>query len=128
MFDFKTLKSLLEAKNLTQKQLAEQTRIPKQSISYYMKGMGQPPADRVQLIADALGVSVDVFCSEIAPQGQLLLTVREAAEMLGIPEKDLKEGIIKNQWNPAIGSAIRGKRQNYRFHIPKRRVEIYLGL
>jgi len=57
---------------------------------------------------------------------QKFLTVSEAAEMLGCPPQKIRQGIIKNQWNPPIGSAIQGNGEKYSFNIPLRRVENYL--
>ena len=129
MFDYKTLKSLLETNGLTQQRLAEITGISKQAISEYVNGNMQPSSDRLKLIADALGVPVDKFCSEVCPkQDALLLTVSEAAKMMGVSNNSIKEGIIHNEWNPPIGSAIRGRKENYKYHIPKRRVELYMGV
>ena len=61
MFDTKAFKTLFDSKGMKQIQLAEMTKIPQNAISRYLQGIYQPKADRIKLLADALGVSVETL-------------------------------------------------------------------
>ena len=132
MFNYKALKAVLEEKGMRASQLADMTGIPRNTIGYYLNGVTTPKANRVRLIADVLEISVDTFFTKAAdlasPYEKLLLSVAEAAKMMGCSEQRIRQGIINNNWNPSIGSAIRekGEREKYQFHIPLRRVQSYL--
>jgi transcriptional regulator with XRE-family HTH domain len=50
----------LSEKNITQSQLARETGLTRQAISYFIKGEGKRPEDEsLRLIAKALKVSID---------------------------------------------------------------------
>lgn len=68
MFDTKTFKTLLDSRGIKQAQLARKTGIPRNSICRYVSGEVQPSAQKVKLLADALGVSMES------------LLIKEAAE------------------------------------------------
>lgn len=55
------LKEIRLAKNLTQQQLADMTGIDRPSIARYESGNRYPPIDKLQLLAKALGVSLDIL-------------------------------------------------------------------
>ena len=128
------IKSVMYEKNIRPVDISRITGIPKSSISMYLSGeIKKPPISKLKEIADVLGVSVEIFyisekqVEEASPVKQEeVLSVAEAAKMLHCSEQLVRRGIINNDWNPPIGSAIRtgGK---YRYHIPLRRVELYLG-
>jgi len=61
MFDKDTLKALLESKNIKQAQLARMTGISRTLICRYISDGVQPKADKIQAIADALGVKVEAL-------------------------------------------------------------------
>ena len=132
-FNYKTLKTLIDEKGIKASQLADMTAIPRNTMGYYLKGETTPKPERVQQIAEALGVSAETFYTDnaaeiAAPLEKLLLSVSEAAAMMGCSPQRIRQGIINNDWNPSIGSAIRekGQREKYQFHIPLRRVQSYL--
>ena len=133
MFNHNALKKLLEEKNIRASQLADMASIPRNTVGYYLKGVTTPKKDRVQAIAEALGVSPELFYTEDAavldaPYEKLLLSVAEAAKMMGCSKQRIRQGIINGDWNPSIGSAIKekGEKVKYQFHIPLRRVQNYL--
>ena len=130
VFNHKALNNILKDKGLKAAELSKLTLIPKNTISRYLNGESAPSAERERLIAKALDAPVDAFQMGEAPARSFLSTA-EAAAMMGITEYALKNGIINNDFNPSIGSAIRGKGGNsakHMFHIPLRRVQIYLGV
>ena len=55
------IKNLMEIKHVTQKKLSEKTGISSGAISSYLSGRYEPKFDKLQLIANALNVSVSVF-------------------------------------------------------------------
>ena len=59
MLDIKTLKTLLDNKGIKQAQLSRMTNIPRNSMCRYLSGEVQPKADKIKLLADALGVSME---------------------------------------------------------------------
>lgn len=62
MNDFKTiLARLLEEKDLTQADLCRKTGIPTSLMSNYIKGSKSPALSNAILIAEALGVSLDIL-------------------------------------------------------------------
>ena len=132
-FNYKALKRLIDEKGIKASQLSDMTAIPRNTIGYYLKGETTPKLERIQQIAETLGVSPETFyvddADEIAaPYEKLILSVAEAARMMGCSEQRIRQGIINDNWNPSIGSAIRekGPREKYQFHIPLRRVQSYL--
>lgn len=59
----KNLKEILKKRDMTQTKLGELTGIPQNQISGYINSDKlHPPIDRVELIADTLGVSIDALC------------------------------------------------------------------
>lgn len=138
IFKYQACKQFMEERALKASDLAKLTGIPKTSLGYYLAGDVQPPDRKVAMIAKVLRVAVSELLDKPAlvdapePRAEisLLLSVAEAAEMMGCSEQRIRQGIVNNDWNPSIGSAIRGTNgeKRYQFHIPRRRVEIYLGL
>ena len=59
MFNHVLFKILLDKKGIKQAQLARITGIPRNSICRYLSGDVQPKADKVKLLAEALGVSME---------------------------------------------------------------------
>ena len=52
------LKQALNIRNIKQSELSSRTKIPKSAISQYISGSFKPKQDRIELIADALDVSI----------------------------------------------------------------------
>ena len=129
-FNYNALKLLLDEKNIKPAHLADLTGIPRNTVGRYLKGETAPGTERMEAIADALEVPLTFLGmmshAEAAELGDLL-TAREAAKLMGVSVARLKAGIINNEWNPSIGSAISAG-PRYAFHIPKKRVELYLGI
>lgn len=73
------IKSLMKMKHITQKELSEKTGISSGAISSYLSGHYEPKFDKLQLIANALGVSVAVFLesSNDDPVLQIINTLTE---------------------------------------------------
>ncbi|MFA7175481.1 MAG: helix-turn-helix transcriptional regulator [Kiritimatiellia bacterium] len=55
----KRIKDWREARNLTQQQLAELLGISGQQVSEYERGRKRPPADKLVLLSEILGISTD---------------------------------------------------------------------
>ena len=53
----KRLRTAMDEENITAKELADKTGIPKSSISQYLSGYTKPKQDRIYLISRALNVS-----------------------------------------------------------------------
>lgn len=62
----KAIKIILESKGLTQKDLAERTKLSQTSISLLMRGHTMPRKESLELIADAL---------EVKPEMLLILSI-----------------------------------------------------
>lgn len=130
MFNPEALKNALNQAAIKPAELSRLTDIPKNSISLYLKGKVKPPATRIAQLAQALNVKEESLCeNSTQPIPSLkLLSVTEAAKIMGCSPQRIRQGIINNQWNPPIGSAIRsnGEKGVHQFHIPKKRVERYM--
>jgi len=59
VFNHNTFRTLLESRNIKQVQLSQITGIPRNSICRYVSGEVQPKADKIKLLAEALGVGMD---------------------------------------------------------------------
>ena len=131
VFHSKALVLLLEERGLKPAEFSRLSGIPKNSLSCYLKGEKIPQEDRILHIANTLGVPVSALSAlshkEASATYEELLSLKETAQLLNCSIEKVKTGIINNQWNPPIGSAI-SNGTKYSFHIPKKRVEIYLGL
>ena len=61
---------------------------------------------------------------------KLVLSIREACDFLQLNERTIKSGLITGTLN--IGSAvvtkIVNKKEKYKYHIPTRRAEAYMGI
>jgi len=74
MFDNTALKNLLDTKNIKQAQLARMTGISRTLICRYLTEGVQPKADKIQAIADALGVKVEyLLIKQAAPPPKMKL-------------------------------------------------------
>lgn len=62
------LRQLLEERNLTQKQLAADLRIPPSTIGGYFQGTSEPDLDTVCSLADYFGCSTDYLLSHKSPK------------------------------------------------------------
>jgi transcriptional regulator with XRE-family HTH domain len=51
------LREAMDARGVRPVDIVEQTGIPKSMVSYYLSGKNQPKADRLYVLAQALGVS-----------------------------------------------------------------------
>jgi len=69
MFSSK-LKELRESKGLSQKQLAEIAGLSQRAVSHWEQGLRSPSWDAVLALADALGVSCEVFRPGRATAGE----------------------------------------------------------
>jgi len=78
MLNTKTFRSLLDSKGIKQAQVARITNIPRNSISRYVSGEVQPSAEKVKLLADALGVGMEA------------LVLKEVAESSHAPKQNRK--------------------------------------
>lgn len=102
------IKELRIAKKMTQQQLADATGIDRALIARYENGSRVPPVPKLKIIAEALGVSLDMIagfdsCSEEDQNADLLLSINEQlspesqdfllqqAELLLLKEKQRKK-------------------------------------
>lgn len=58
-FSAERLKEAREKKGLSQRKLAEMVKVSQASISWFESGDAMPSGNKIGLIADALGVSID---------------------------------------------------------------------
>ena len=122
-------------KNINAARLSVLSGIGKPTIHNWIYSKYEPNNNNKAKLADALGLPVDVFGEEpesinliAKPIYNYLLSVKEAAEIMGVSQQMLRNGILQDQWNPSIGSAIKGSGKKYRFHIPAKRVQIYMAV
>ncbi len=112
MNDFKTiLARLLEEKDLTQADLCRKTGIPTSLMSNYIKGSKSPALSNAILIAEALGVSLDILSGKFEyPYKNSPAPVNTGGGELRPDEKELLQNY--NQLNEdgqiAARSAVRG--------------------
>jgi transcriptional regulator with XRE-family HTH domain len=68
-FNGKILKKIREQKGLTQMQLCDATNLDQSSYSKYERAVVQnPPAEKVKVIADYLGMPYETFFAETADE------------------------------------------------------------
>ena len=61
MFNTEIFKTLLDSRGIKQSQLSRMTDIPRNLICRYLSGKVQPKADKVKLLATALGVPMETL-------------------------------------------------------------------
>lgn len=98
------VKQLLEAKNITQKELAERANTTNATISRYVNGEREPKIDVASDIARALDVSVDYLLGY--PVKNRIRELREAAQK---QQKDLSADIGVSQ--PTISEWESGRKE-----------------
>ena len=84
---------VMDRKDIKPIELSRRTGIPKGSISQYMSGYAAPKADRISLIARALGVSEAWLLGydvEMIPQKRTYITNEEIKDILadGLSEEE----------------------------------------
>lgn len=62
------LKAVMEQRGVTQKELAEACGVSAQTVYYWVAGRRPVPPGRAQVIADTIGVGVEVFDSMLTPE------------------------------------------------------------
>lgn len=73
------------SKNMTQKQLADAIGVDHTIISKYEKGQTVPSVSRLEMIAKALGVNVDMILNEEAIE-EMPVSVRRRAKVVALDE------------------------------------------
>ena len=83
------LLNLRKAKNLTQEELAEKLDVSRQSVSKWETGQCVPDADKLTVLSDIFGVSVDFL---LRPSEIDVLTIK--AESLENQQKNLEKELL----------------------------------
>ena len=120
------LQKLCYDRGKRQKDIVEMTGISKSTISNYFKG-GTIPEGNLRLIADCFNVEMSYFKipgTKPKPRGpslELMLTVAEAAWLMGVCQQTIRNGI--REGHLPIGAVV-GKK----YIIPLRRVLMFMGI
>ena len=95
MFDAKAFKALLYNRGVKQAHLARLTEIPKNSLSRYVSGEVQPSVQKIRMLADALGVTMEslivrenkeMAASIAPPKRQLCFCPNCGVSLMGVAE------------------------------------------
>jgi transcriptional regulator with XRE-family HTH domain len=98
----------LDAKRMSQAELARQLGVSRETVSAYCRGDVIPPQKRIMRINEILGAELEA---------RRKLTVPVVAKAMGVSRDLLMHGLVTGALS-AIGAAIpskRGKGYNYRF-------------
>lgn len=85
------IRLIRKQKDLSQKELAEKSKVNLKSLSRYEIGTSIPPADVLKQIADALGVTTDLLLNDNQTQitDKDLLEKMEIIQQLGQEDKNV---------------------------------------
>jgi len=95
------LKNIRIAKGLTQQQLADATCIDRALIARYENGTRKPPIEKLQLLADHLGVSVDCLLGREEEKKETLIETDERIEK----GAEVLSKLNKQEWERLLGYA-----------------------
>ena len=128
------LKKAMEARNISQLELSEQTGLGKSSVSQYVSGKNVPKDRALKKLADALDCSVEYLLAtekEVENgniEGIKKLTVAEAAKRLGVSRQSVRRALQNKTapfgyavWNP------KAKFRPYSYHISEKKLSEYNG-
>lgn len=92
------LKAALDTSGLSRREITERTGIPAASLSQYVHGRNVPGPDKRRQLAKILGVPEDYFEDDIdriptMVRPSTVMTVKEAADRLGVTRKIVEDGL-----------------------------------
>ena len=130
----KQLKKAMEARNISQLELSEQTGIGKSSISQYISGKNVPKDRALKKLAYVLDCSVEYLLAteDEVENGDIAdvrnVPVAEAAKRLGVCEQAVRNALQGRTapfgyavWNP------KAKFRPYSYHISEKKLSEYNG-
>lgn len=91
------LKSIMEQKNISQKELAEKSGIAKSSVCRYLNGTRKPRIDVLKNFADALSVDINLFLDEnesLSPFDSIKLSIARHGSELTKQEQEILAELI----------------------------------
>ena len=127
------LKAIMQEQKLNQTDLSNLTGIGKPSLSQYMSGTHLPYQNRINQIAQALGVPSWRLTTKDPegkhepppPPSHQKVSIEEAARRLG-KSKQFVRIALQNGVAP-FGFAIKGSGDSYDYHISPKLLDDYLG-
>ena len=92
------LKTALDSSGLSRREITERTGIPAASLSQYIHGRNVPAAEKRRQLAQVLGVPEDYFEDDVdriptMVRPSTVMTVKEAADRLGVTRKIVEDGL-----------------------------------
>ena len=121
------LKYAMTQANLTQRQLAQATGASPAAVSQYLSGKNTPNADRMKVLAEALGTSVAVLMGEEAPVVLPIgkITCDLAAQCMGKSHHFVRVGL--QQGILPFGNAVPGTGNRWDYYINPAKFREYVG-
>ena len=86
------LKTVMQERDLTTKQVCDLCEISPQSLSQYLNGHNEPSSARMTRMGEALGVDFEAIVPEQLETGQTL-TVDQAAKLMGKSREFVMTGL-----------------------------------
>lgn len=112
---------LMKERGISQAELSRRTGLPRSSISQYLAGKNVPRRKALEQIAEALGVT-----SEALGSGRKRITVKVAAELMGVSEQYVRVALQQNVL--PIGTAVKLTGSKYTYYISPRLFTEYTGI
>lgn len=123
------LKQAMDQAGVNQSELAVRTGASKAAVSQYLSGKNIPGIDRIQALAEALGVTFDYLIAsgtEPAPAFPTRkISVRDAARCMGKSDQFIRVGLQRGLL--PFGSAVPGVGNAWSYYISPAKFKDFVG-